>query len=43
MKGCKFIIYNLTKLEQQIYKPLTDIPSETENADTDKTVVLTFN
>lgn len=43
MKGCKFIIYNLTKLEQQIYKPLTDIPSETENADTDKPIVLTFN
>ena len=43
MKGCKFIIYNLTKLEQQIYKPLTDIPSETENTDTDKPAVLTFN
>ena len=43
MKGCKFIIYNLTKLEQQIYKPLTDIPSETENTDTDKPIVLTFN
>tara|TARA_B100000401_G_scaffold429747_1_gene363712 strand:+ start:2796 stop:3218 length:423 start_codon:yes stop_codon:yes gene_type:complete len=43
MKGCKFIIYNLTKLEQQIYKPMTDIPSETENTDTDKPIVLTFN
>ena len=43
MKGCKFIIYNLTKLEQQIYKPLTDIPSETETTDTDKPIVLTFN
>ena len=43
MKGCKFIIYNLTKLEQQIYKPLTDIPSDTENTDTDKPIVLTFN
>ena len=43
MKGCKFIIYNLTKLEQQIYKPLTVIPSETENTDTDKPIVLTFN
>lgn len=43
MKGCKFIIYNLTKLEQQIYKPLTDIPTETENTDTDKPIVLTFN
>ncbi len=43
MKGCKFIIYNLSKMEQQVYKPLIDIPKNTDNTDTDKPIVLTFN
>ena len=43
MKGCKFIIYNLSKMEQQAYTPLIDIPSPCENTDTDKPIVLTFN
>ena len=43
MKGCKFIIYNLSKMEQQVYKPLIDIPKNNDNTDTDKPIVLTFN
>lgn len=43
MKGCKFIIYNLSKMEQQVYKPLIDIPNISETTDTDKPIVLTFN
>ena len=43
MKGCKFIIYNLSKMEQQVYKPLIDIPKNNDTTDTDKPIVLTFN
>ena len=43
MKGCKFIIYSLCKLESKKYKPLLEIKNEdTENLDK-KPIVITFN
>ena len=42
MKGCKFIIYNLCKLESKTYKPLLDIKNS-ESEDDKKPIVITFN
>ena len=43
MKGCKFIIYSLCKLESKKYKPLLEIKNEeTENLEK-KPIVITFN
>jgi hypothetical protein len=43
MKGCKFIIYSLSKLDQQTYTPLIEITPSEEDEDTTKPIVLTFN
>lgn len=43
MKGCKFIIYSLSKLDQQTYTPLIEITPNEEDEDTTKPIVLTFN
>ena len=43
MKGCKFIIYSLCKLDQQTYTPLIEITPSEEDEDTTKPIVLTFN
>ena len=43
MKGCKFIIYSLSKLEHQSYTPLIEISSSMDEEDTTKPIVLTFN
>ena len=40
MKGCKFIIYNLCKLESKKYKPLLEIK---ETINPDKPIILNFN
>ena len=42
MKGCKFIIYNLCKLESKTYKPLLELDSE-DKEDTNKPIVISFN
>tara|TARA_B100000424_G_C22598972_1_gene334850 strand:+ start:83 stop:502 length:420 start_codon:yes stop_codon:yes gene_type:complete len=42
MKGCKFIIYNLCKLESKTYKPLLELDNE-EKEDTNKPIVITFS
>ena len=38
MKGCKFIIYSLSKLDQQTYTPLIEITSTEEEEDTSKPI-----
>ena len=43
MKGSKFIIYTLCKLESKKYKPLLQIPHEEGNLDNEKPIVITFN
>jgi len=43
MKGCKFIIYNLSKLDQQTYTPLIDIDTTIDNSAFSQPIVLTFN
>jgi len=43
MKGCKFIIYNLSKLDQQSYTPLIDIDTTLDNSSFSQPIVLTFN
>tara|TARA_B100001094_G_scaffold329510_1_gene392397 strand:+ start:442 stop:864 length:423 start_codon:yes stop_codon:yes gene_type:complete len=43
MKGCKFIIYSLSKLDQQTYTPLIEITPSEEDEDTTQPIVLTFN
>jgi hypothetical protein len=43
MKGCKFIIYSLSKLDQQAYTPLIEITPIDTDEDTSKPIVLTFN
>jgi|TARA_B100000963_G_scaffold359945_1_gene388870 hypothetical protein len=43
MKGCKFIIYSLAKLDQQTYTPLVEIAPLKEQEETTKPIVLTFN
>ena len=43
MKGCKFIIYNLAKAEQNTYKPLIEMTPEPEITDSKQPIVLTFN
>lgn len=42
MKGCKFIIYNLCKLESKTYKPLLELDTE-DKEDTNKPIVISFN
>jgi hypothetical protein len=43
MKGCKFIIYNLSKLDQQSYTPLIDTDAVLDNSSFSQPIVLTFN
>lgn len=43
MKGSKFIIYTLCKLESKKYKPLLQIHHEEGNLDNEKPIVITFN
>ena len=43
MKGCKFIIYNLSKLDQQSYTPLIDTDAVLDNSAFSQPIVLTFN
>ena len=43
MKGSKFIIYTLCKMESKKYKPLLQIPPEEGNLDNEKPIVITFN
>ena len=46
MKGSKFIIYSLCKLEHKEYKPILeddDTEKQTELVDEDKPIVITFN
>ena len=43
MKGSKFIIYTLCKLESKKYKPLLDTKPENNITDTEKPIVITFN
>lgn len=43
MKGCKFIIYNLSKAEQHTYKPLIDMTPIPESDENKQPIVLTFN
>ena len=42
MKGCKFIIYNICKLESKTYKPLLELDAE-DKEDTNKPIVISFN
>ena len=39
MKGCKFIIYNLCKLESKTYKPLLELDTE-DKEDTNKPISI---
>lgn len=43
MKGCKFIIYSLCKLESKKYKPLLEIKPTDEEEKEKKPIVITFN
>ena len=43
MKGCKFIIYSLCKLESKKYKPLLEIKPVEEEEKEKKPIVITFN
>ena len=43
MKGSKFIIYTLCKMESKKYKPLLQIQPEEGNLDNEKPIVITFN
>jgi len=43
MKGCKFIIYNLSKLDDTEYTPLIDINTTSEESELSQPIVLTFN
>ena len=43
MKGCKFIIYTLCKLESKKYKPLLETKPEEEVTQNEKPIIITFN
>ena len=44
MKGCKFIIYSICKLELKEYKPVIDNPENKVNSDqSDNPIIITFN
>ena len=42
MKGCKFIIYSICKVEQKEYKPVLEKINEEDTA-IDQPIVITFN
>ena len=43
MKGCKFIIYTLCKLESKKYKPLLETKPEEAVTQNEKPIIITFN
>ena len=43
MKGCKFIIYTLCKLESKKYKPLLETNPHESVKNNEKPIVITFN
>tara|TARA_B100001093_G_C25945606_1_gene642746 strand:+ start:48 stop:470 length:423 start_codon:yes stop_codon:yes gene_type:complete len=43
MKGSKFIIYTLCKLESKKYKPLLETKHEQDSVDNETPIIITFN
>ncbi len=43
MKGSKFIIYTLCKLESKKYKPLLQTKPEEDNVNNETPIIITFN